>query len=297
MVNEINKIIYNLILSGSEVSIGGLGTLFTVRYAAYRASKKSLTLPHRVVKFTTEQRGVSLVDEIAGVAGVDNGKACEIFDRWLSQSLDGDTLTIEGVGVLRGDKFTADESLMAALNPQGRVPMRLKPKANVGLYVFASLCCLFALAVAGYVYMDSHDIAIFGSERVPAEVMAENNIAEQPVQEVGAAEIVVDSVKVELPVVNPQPVPQSAFDANAEVILSTEQGMSYVVLGVFSTTENAERAIRQAQKRANDLHYSVYHYGSKYMVALYDAQSRGECQEFIRSLGDTFRDLWIYSRK
>ena len=86
-----------------------------------------------------------------------------------------------------------------------------------------------------------------------------------------------------------------ATDAGA--ILSTTPGHSYVVLGVFSTTENADRANRQAQRGAKDLQYSVYHYGSKYMVALYEAQSRRECQEFASSLDNTFKDLWIYSRK
>lgn len=301
MVNEVNKIVYNLILSGNEVCIEGVGTLFTERYAAYRTSKKSLMPPYRVVRFTTEQRGSSLEEEIARVADIDSEKAHEVFERWLAQSRNGDTLTIGGVGVLRNDKFTADEALLAALNPQGRAPIRLKPKRSVGLYIFASLCILFALAVAGYVYIDNNDIALLGGDDTVTERMAQNTTPEPLSQNDTTAEVVVDSVNVEAPATEttpqPAPQPQTTFVAESSEILSTSPGTSYLVLGVFSTTENAERAIREAKKRADNLQYLVYHYGSKYMVTLYDAQSRGECRAFADSLGETFKDLWIYSRK
>ena len=160
MVNEVNKIVHNVLLSGKEICIDGIGTLFTVRYAAYRASRKSITLPHRVVTFTTDQRGTSLKAEIARIAGIDEQKANEIFDHWLSESLTEDTLTITAVGTLRHDKFTVDKEFEAALNPQGLKPVKLKPKANVGLYIFASLCIAFAVAVAGYIYLDNHELNI-----------------------------------------------------------------------------------------------------------------------------------------
>ena len=308
MVNEVNKIISNMLLSDREVRIGSLGTLFTVRYAAYRASRKSLTPPYRIISFTDELRGTSLEEEIATVANIDQTKAHELFEQWLSAVSEGDKLKIEGVGTLRGEKFEIDEEFISALNPHGRAPMRLKPKANVGLYIFATLCMLFAIVVAGYLYVDNHDIDLFAKKGDIAQNVAtpESNITE----EVAVAEVV-DTVSVATPA--PAPTPESAPEPKVEAItapqpqstptpisseiLSTTSGTSYVVLGVFSTPENAERAVRQAQKRANDLQYGVYHYGEKYMVALYDAPSRSECQEFARTLSDTFKDLWIYSRK
>ena len=304
MVTEVNKIIYNLIVSGREVCIGGVGTLFTVRYAAYRASRKSLVPPYRIVEFTTEQRGVLLEEEIARVAGVDAQKAHELFERWHSAVVDGETLTIEGVGKLRKDRFVADEAFLAALNPQGRAPMRLKPKANVGLYVFASLCICFAVAVAGYLYLDNSDISLLGKgAESAAEELVSQNVEAEPAESLESPLTeVVDSVKVELPIVETQPESEPVAqpqlsDGGDEEIRSTVLGRSYVVLGVFSTPENAANAALQARKRADDMHYSIYYYGSKYMVALYDAPSRDECQEFVRSLNDTFTDLWIYTRK
>ncbi|MBE6211411.1 MAG: hypothetical protein E7130_07290 [Rikenellaceae bacterium] len=318
MVGEVNKIIYNLLMSGGEVCIGDIGTLLTMRYAAHRTSRKSLTPGYRSVVFTTEQRGTSLEKEIARVAEVDEAKAHDIYEHWLSEALDGDTLTIEGVGSLRHDKFNADEAFIATLNPQGRTPIRLKPKANVGLYIFAALCMVFALSVAGYVYIDNNDITLFGaSDDTTAEIMAQNvtseAVSKSAETEASSAEIAPQTQAQEQPQAEAQPnvepqvqiqEPKQEHPAEAAnvatdagAILSTTPGHSYVVLGVFSTTENAGRAIRQAQRRAKDLQYSVYHYGSKYMVALYEAQSRRECQEFASSLDNTFKDLWIYSRK
>ena len=309
MVNEVNKIISNMLLSDREVRIGSLGTLFTVRYAAYRASRKSLTPPYRIVQFTNELRGTSLEDEIATVANIGSEKAHEVFEQWMTEVQDGNTLKIEGVGTLRGEKFSIDDKLASELNPHGRAPMRLKPKANVGLYIFATLCILFAITVAGYVYVDNNDINIFGFKGEVAQVTdtAEINAAEPIAAEEVAVATVADTVVINTPTTEPTaaatpttvttPQPTATPTPVSNEILSTSPGTSYVVLGVFSTPENAKRAISQAQKKANDLQYAIYHYGEKFMVALYDAPSRSECQEFARTLSDTFKDLWIYSRK
>lgn len=290
-----------MLLSDKEVRIGSLGTLFTVRYAAYRASRKSLTPPYRIVQFTNELRGISLEEEIASVANIDGDKAHEIFEQWLSEVKEGNTLKIEGVGTLRGEKFSIDEKLGAALNPHGRAPMRLKPKANVGLYIFASICILFALAVAGYVYVDNNDINLFdfGSKVAQVTDTADVNTAESNTTEEAAIMEVADTIAITTPTAEPAPAPQPKAEPTpvSGEILPTTAGTSYVVLGVFSTTENAERAISQALKKADDLQYAIYHYGEKYMVSLYNAPSRSECQEFARTLSDTFKDLWIYSRK
>ncbi len=324
MINEVNKIIYNLLLSGKEVCLGGIGTLFTVRFSAQRTSRKSLTPPYRIVAFTEEQRGISLEEEIARTAGVDAIKAHEIFEHWLSEVLAAETLTIEGVGTLRHDTFTINEAFAKALNPQGRTPLRLKPKSSIGLYLFASVSILFALAITGYIYIDSQDISILdkwgSTNQIAQNTTVENNTTSLDATAYKAeAEVVVDSVAVEAPATaadseaaTPSNNNEVVSDAtaqsdavapvrssvpNEEVTHQTVPGTSYLVLGVFSTRENADRAIRQTQKRAADLQYAVYHYGDKFMVALYDAPTRGECQEFWRSLGDNFKDLWIYSRK
>jgi hypothetical protein len=303
MVNEINKIVYNLLISNREVCIGGVGTLFIVNYAAYRTTNKSITPPYRIVAFTSEERGVSLEEQIAQIAGVDELKAHELFDGWLSAVVEGDALKIEGVGVLRNDKFVAEEDFVAALNPLGRTPLRLKPKANVGLYVFASLCLLFAVAVAGYLYLDNNDVSLLGGRD---DVVAEKMIAEVVEPKEDVASEVVDSVKVEMSQIEAQSEvavadPQVAQPQTERIvddeILSTISGRSYVVLGVFSTCENAMRATAQAHKKNGSLHCSIYHYGNKFMVALYDAPTRSECGEFVRSLDGEFKDLWIYPRK
>ena len=301
MVNEVNKIVANILLSGREVSIGTLGTLFTVRFGAFRASRKSVIPPYRTIEFTTELRGVSLEEEIASVANIDRGQAHDIFERWLSKVTNGDIVKIEGVGTLRHNRFSVDESFAATLNPNGRAPIRLKPKTNVTLYIFASLCLLFALVVAGYVYVDSNNISLFGSKDIVAKVTPKEAVAEQPSQQEQAAVNATDSTSVDSlaaqPATQPQVEPKPIFNAATGEILTTTSGTNYVVLGVFSTPENAERAIIEAHKRMSNLHCSVYHYGKKYLVSLYDAPSRSECQEFIRTLGDSFSDLWIYSRK
>ena len=317
MVNEVNKIIGNALLSGKEICIDGIGTLFTVRYAAYRASRKSITPPYRVVTFCAEQRGTSLKEEIARIANIEPEKAGEIFERWLSESLDGDKLTINGIGSVHRDKFTTDKAFAVQLNPHGHTPIRLKPKANVGLYVFASLCMAFALGVAGYVYFDTNEIDLFGAKNKPAtaEVVAqpaapETAVTAEPQEAIAEADISTEESPAAAPAIEPSapevaapapaqtaPTKPAINGTNVDTIHPTVVGQSYGVLGVFSTTENAQRAIRQAQKLSGDVQCSVYYYGSKFMVALYDAPSRSECQNFAQSVNHTFKDLWVYTRK
>ncbi len=297
MVNEVNKIVANILLSGREVRIGDLGTLFIRRYAAFRASRKSLTPSYRTIEFTSELRGSSLEDEIAILANVDRERAHDIFSHWLSEVSDSDTIRIDGVGTLRHHNFSVDESFSTTLNPNGRTPIRLKPKANVVLYLFASLSILFALAIAGYVYIDSNDISLFNTKEIVADAVPQEQAEEQNVQSELPAESVKESEMVELQTDQSEIQHTTISDVDTNDILSTTSGRSYVVLGVFSTSENAKRAIFQVQNSMRELHCSIYHYGNKYMVSLYDAPNRSECQEFIHSLGDAFKDLWIYSRK
>lgn len=69
---------------------------------------------------------------------------------------------------------------------------------------------------------------------------------------------------------------------------------SYVVLGVFSTAENALRAV--AETRAEGINScAAYVYGAKFMTALYSSDSRAECTEFMKAYAGRYENIWIYT--
>ncbi len=65
MVDEVNRLVGNLLAGGSGVFLPGVGSLFVERRGARRLSKRSVQPPCRVVSFSSQQQGVSLADELA----------------------------------------------------------------------------------------------------------------------------------------------------------------------------------------------------------------------------------------
>lgn len=74
-------------------------------------------------------------------------------------------------------------------------------------------------------------------------------------------------------------------------------GRHYAVIGVFSTPENAARAIREATAKDPSLRCGVYRFGSKWMVSPFDAADADACAAFIRERRSSFPDLWTYTAR
>ena len=67
MVDQVNRLAGNLLAAGGELYLPGVGSLCVRFHGAKRLSARLVEPPSREVVFTSQQRGVSLVDEIARV--------------------------------------------------------------------------------------------------------------------------------------------------------------------------------------------------------------------------------------
>ena len=75
-------------------------------------------------------------------------------------------------------------------------------------------------------------------------------------------------------------------------------GMNYVVVGVFSTEDNARKFIEQMARRAPEMACRAYKFqGSKFMVSGFESADGAEASAFIRDHRAQFPDLWAYKRK
>lgn len=74
-------------------------------------------------------------------------------------------------------------------------------------------------------------------------------------------------------------------------------GHSYVVQGVYSSLENARRALRELERREPALHGRIYLYGPKYMVSMFSSERSDVSAAFVRAYSDRFPDLWTYRAK
>ncbi len=80
-------------------------------------------------------------------------------------------------------------------------------------------------------------------------------------------------------------------------VMSLTSGHCYVVLGVFSTQENAARAAVAANEKDGALRCGVYRFGTKFMVSPFESDDREACTLFIRAHSTVFPDMWSYTAK
>ena len=300
MIEEVNKIIYNMLISGRGVFLPDVGTLFIERRGARKIAADRLLGPRNAVGFSSHEQGPSLVAEIVAIAGCSEEQARDIYGRWLGKTREGATLKIGGVGVLVDKSFSAEASFNTAINPDGVKTLVIRRRSNAWLYAICAVCALVAIGVG--VYMQWGTSLLSGMSVVkstaPTETLA---AAPQP-----AADIPSDSLKndtdttavpdaaaqptataTELPA--PKPAPAAAA--------SDGKYAYYVVMGVFSTEQNAARALEQAKRRIEDMNGAVLPFKDKFITAVFGSDKRDDCAAFARSYRDIYPDLWIYNVK
>ncbi|MBQ6571343.1 MAG: hypothetical protein IIX31_01515 [Alistipes sp.] len=290
MVGEVNKIIYNMLISGRGVRLPQVGTLYIERQGARRISEDRLLSPRNVVAFSSHEEAPSLVDEIVAIAGCQTSQAEDIYERWKSKTLADGVLTIGGVGQLKGKSFQMEQPFNSAINPKGvktLVVRRPKRRSNSWLYAVCGVCVIVALCICGYIMWGDSLFPKSDTEKVVAAVPAEQ-VVEATDEEIPAAEPMVSQ---------PEPsVPTATVPAQTPAVQNRRYAY-YVVMGVFSTEANADRAIEQVHSKASEAKCEVLPFGSKFMVTMYGSDSREDCNTFARSYRELFPDLWIYNKK
>ena len=302
MVGEVNKIIYNMLVSGRGVYLPEVGSLYIERQAARKISADKLLSPRNVVAFQSGEQAPSLVAEIVAVAGCSDEQAADIYQRWSAKTREGSNIKIGGVGVLNQKSFVMESDFASAINPKGVKTIVIRRRSNTWLYALCAVCVLVALGFLGYI--------MFGGEQKPTVKRAES-IAQteaQPAAEQGVAETAVaegqvnttDNTTAEATTVGTT----TSSDTSTQAAQTTDTAATtyvdyeyYVVMGIFSTEENAQRAIEQAESRIKDLNCKVLPFKDKFMVTLFGSDKIGDCNSFANSYRDIYADLWVYRKK
>lgn len=285
MIEEVNKIIYNMLISGRGVFLPEVGTLYIERQAARKLADGRLLSPRNTVVFAEGVQAPSLVDEIVSIAGCGVEQAQDIYERWKAKTLAEGVLTIGGIGVLKGKSFSTDKTFHSAINPQGVKTLVVRKKSsNAWIYVVSAVAIVVALGFLAYL--------MWGDKFMGKQQSAEKVVVEQVATPEAPAEQVVE-----------QGV-ESAAETNAEqtqpaqVTPQSSEYAYYVVMGIFSTPENAERAVQQAQSKIKDVECKVLPFkGGKHMVTIFGSDNVADCNAFARSYRDVYPDLWVYNKK
>lgn len=203
MVEQVDRLIGNVLAGGGELFLPGVGSLYTVRQGAKRLSRRSVLPPYRTVTFSSQQRGASLVDEIAralaqAASAQDSDCPCtpaenvaiepfgaqaqDIYDRWLGRTLADGVLTVSGVGVLKFKNFTTEEVFDRRLNPHGHEPVRIKSGHRFDWAIFVGGIALIVAAVIG-----GYEFLMLYNDDIPGRTaVMELSDAGQPVEDDGA---------------------------------------------------------------------------------------------------------------
>ena len=299
MVGEVNKIIYNMLVSGRGVYLPDVGSLYIERQAARKISADKLLSPRNVVAFQSGEQAPSLVNEIVAVAGCSVEQAADIYQRWSAKTREGSNIKIGGVGVLNHKSFVMESEFASAINPKGVKTIVIRRRSNTWLYAICAVCVLVALGFCGYM--------MFGSKQTIDAMRIEPiaKVVEQP----AATDAVAQGVEGE----TTTPI-DSTNSASGNTVASTNASTQsaqpaetvansgadyeyYVVMGIFSTEENAQRAVAQAESRIKDVSCKVLPFKDKYMVTLFGSDKIGDCNAFANSYRDIYADLWVYKKK
>lgn len=284
MVNEVNKLIFNAIIKYQAVYLPDVGTISVVRRPAVIGSKNELIPPRFDIEYSLDNRGKSLIDIISEEVTVDEKRAEEIYSRWLDKAREGSVVSVDRVGTLRDRGFTIDDNLYRTLNAYSQPISVPCNRTRTPLFILLAVVVLGVVCVGGWWY--SKEFRSYTA----AEVVIQDNIVEPIVETpvVDGAELLdVEEVVEEVVVAE-----------NTVVDWRENQAIRHwFVVGSYSTTENAERAISEILKRFPESQCDYFKLGSMYAVALFGSTDLNECQNFKRAHSDDFPQSWIYTPK
>ena len=282
MVNDsITQLLLNLLAQHRTVFLPSIGTLRFDRIAA-KLEGTALTPPRNTFRYSSREEGLSLLEELIAVAGCTREEGEEAYRRWLHRVKQGSSVVIEGVGRIESDFFKPSEELERLLNPVATAPMVLRRRRSLrGVWIGLAAVAVVGAAGAVWWYVQNQPTITF-------EVVTQ--VVEEPIPEMAeeaVAEEVAEPVPVE-EVATPEPT----------AIGQMTSGVSYVVVGVFSTEENARKYIEQMARRNPEIACRVYAFqGSKFMVSGFESTDGAEASAFIRDHRAALPDLWVYKRK
>ena len=294
-MDQVSNLVYNALAKRQGVVLPGIGTLYAVTVPAEMQKPGVVTPPvNRVELVTDELPGIPhIVDLIAGYDQTDPEQAREIYNRWLAENCSEEGVTIGAVGNIREGVFTPDPGLEEALNPVDtgavRLPGRIDAKRVAMWVVFAVLIGvgISVGAIVWYEYSEQMRIVRLSEQPVlPASVPA---APDSPAVKVPVAAV---------PAKQPEPVREPATVPAAKLVPATAAMHYYVIVGTYSTDQNAEKFIASAKKKNDQLEYAkIPMPNGKILVSVFGATAETEANRMKNEVSGLFPDAWVFKSK
>lgn len=292
MVNEVNSIVYNTLVSERAIHLPEIGTLSVVRCSASMTSSSVVVPPLYRVEFSSHAKATSIIDAIAVAGNVDIDKAEDIYCRWLGKVKNDSVLQIDGVGTLRGKSFVADDGFVALFNPTNK-PVRIKYKHSKAISAALATTFIGVVGVLGVAAWFFYKDAQIETEEVTLDHIV--NITEgQDVSTIyvsDVTDICVTEEVVAVEEVEGDPI------AVAEDWTTRDDIHHWVVVGSYSTMENADVAVAGIAKQYAEIKCKVLPLGKMFAVAIFGGNDLSECAEYKQKYSNEFKQAWIFTPK
>lgn len=303
MVSEVNKLIFNALISEGAVHLPEVGTLFVERIPAGMVARNGVGVPSYAISFSNHRDARSIIDIIAQIADIETSQAMDIYERWLDKVRHGNELAIEGVGVLHNKSFVADKELLMQLNPLGINELTISRRRGSGVVAPIFVLAILLLCIGGgaYYYFTTHAVVESQNDVVVAsnDVVVEEEVAEVVASELVESSLSSDSVAEEVYIPENESVTIDSSDAVIENVVvdwrTNADIRHYVVVGSYSTEKNVERAINELSSKYNELMFSYFQLGSMYAVAAFGSTKREDCERFVSEYKQSFPQVWIHT--
>ena len=277
MVGEVNKLIFNTLISEDAVYLPDVGVIYLHRIAAAEVARDRVAAPRISVQFSSQMKATSLIDVISNVANVDSTQADDIYTRWLDKVRTANGIDIEGIGRVVNKSFVAEEQLLKSLNPLSVNEIKItRCRSNRG--VVAAIITLIVLALVGYILYTNLDFTAPKTE--VAEVIKEQG-SEPKIEVIEIIDEPTETVVVE---------EVNDWRKSSDI-------RHWVIIGSYSTTENAERAIAALSEKYSELMFDYIKLGSMYAVSPFGSSDIAECEAFKSEYKREFTQMWIHTPK
>lgn len=300
MINEVNKIIYNRLITEREVTLPGVGSLSLVRRAASMSSKEVIVVPRLTIEYSSHTVGYSVVDAIATIGGTDTATAEDIYSRWLEKVRSGSTLTIEGVGILRNKSFEVDKELFAMLNGASATHVNIVRKRKSRAMLWVGLALSIIALIVSIAAIFNIDISAMSNKTTNSdkqvETTVENIIVEPVAEDVVSGELTTD-MEENIHTQDVVAVESIEVATVADNWTMRDDIHHWVVAGSYSTMSNAESAVETITKRHQDIDCRIITLGKMYAVAIYGSSDRDDCVQYMRKYHKNFGEAWIFTPK
>lgn len=300
MVNEVNKIIYNRLITEREVTLPGVGSLSLVRHAASMSSREVIAAPRLTIEFSSHAEGCSVVDAIAVIGGTDTATAEDIYSRWLEKVRSGSTLTIEGVGILRNKSFEVDKELLSMLNGTSATHVNVVRRKKGRTMLWAGLTLSIIALIVSIAAIFNIDISAISDKATNAdkqlETTVENIVVEPVAEDITSGELTTD-IEEDIHTQDVVAVESVEVATVADNWTMRDDIHHWVVAGSYSTMSNAESAAETITTKYQDIDCKIITLGKMYAVTIYGSSDRDDCVQYMRKYHKNFGEAWIFTPK